>query len=196
MDSQFAFRGAKRAPSSREYKLLSLDVFDTCLIREFASQESLWYLVGSEIISRLPGISSPTEFIRLRGRAEDDARDRGGTEDITLADVYTRLALMCGWNPEQRRQAIAIEEELEFRGLRLNPAARDLLARAHGAPVTYLSDTPHRAAFIRSCLNAQSLPAGEVLSSGDLGFRKGDRLAVPRGHQAVRRCSRPDSARR
>ena len=172
MDSQFAFLGAKRAPSSREYKLLSLDVFDTCLIRDFVSQESLWYLVGKEIISRLPGISDPTEFIRLRGRAEDDARHRGGSEDITLADVYTQLALTCGWNPEQQRQAIAIEEGLEFRGLRPNPAARDLIARAHRALVAYLSDTPHRAAFIRSCLDAQSLPAGEVLSSGDLGLRK------------------------
>lgn len=173
MDPQLAFRRVRRAPSKREYKLLSFDVFDTCLIRDFVSQESLWYLVGREIIGRLPGISSPTQFIRLRGRAENDARDRSGKEDITLADVYARLGSTWHWSPEQQRQAIAIEEELELRGLRLNPAATNLLARAHSVPVAYLSDTPHRAAFIRNCLDAQSLPSGEVLSSGDLGLRKG-----------------------
>jgi hypothetical protein len=167
MDWRLAIRGTK------EYKLLSLDVFDTCLIRDFVSQESLWYLVGREIVSQLPGISSPAGFVRLRGRTEVDVRGRAAAEDITLADVYTALALTCGWSPEQQRQALAIEEELELRGLRLNPAVQDLLARADGAPVCYLSDTPHRTAFIRSCLDAQSLPAGPVLSSGDLGLLKG-----------------------
>ncbi len=173
MGSQIAFRGAKRGLSGKEYKLLSFDVFDTCLIRDFVSQESLWYLVGREISSRLPGIPGPIEFVRLRGRADNEARSQVAAEDITLTDVYTRLALMCDWTPEQQRQAIAIEEEFELRGLRLNPAASDLLVRAQGAPVSYLSDTPHRGAFIRSCLDKQSLPAGEVLSSGDLGLRKG-----------------------
>lgn len=172
MDSQPRARRAKPSPSTREYKLLSLDVFDTCLIRDFVSQESLWYLAGIEATSKLPGISSPVEFIRLRGRAEDEARDQSDSEDIALAEVYTRLAQVCGWNAEQRQQAVALEEETEFRGLRPNPATAELLARSQGAPVAYLSDTPHRAAFIRDCLDAQSLPAGEVLSSGDLGLRK------------------------
>jgi hypothetical protein len=173
MDSRLIFRGAKRPPSGKEYRLLTLDVFDTCLIRDFVSQESLWYLLGREIIGQLPGISSPVEFIRLRGSAENDARGQGAVEDITLADVYARLASMCGWDSEQRRKAITLEEEAEYRGLRINPAAPGLLAGTHRTPVCYLTDTPHRAAFIRSCLDAHSLPAGEVLSSGDLGLRKG-----------------------
>ncbi len=165
--------GSKIASSGREYKLLSLDVFDTCLIRDFVSQESLWYLVGLEVARQLPGVSSPAEFVRLRGRAEVDTREVAPAEDITLADVYVVLGASFGWNPEQRQQAMAVEEELELRGLRLNPALADLLAQADGAPVAYLSDTPHRAAFIRSCLDAHSLPPGEVLSSGDLGLLKG-----------------------
>lgn len=163
----------KIASARKEYELLSLDVFDTCLMRDFISQESLWYVVGKEIARRLPGISSPRDFVRLRGRTEADVRNRASAEDITLADVYTTLALACGWDEEQRLQAVSIEEELESRCLRLNPAARDLLAGAQGAPVAYLSDTPHRGAFIRSCLDENSLPAGQVLSSGDLGLLKG-----------------------
>lgn len=173
MDSHPASRGAKRLPSGKGYGLLTLDVFDTCLIRDFVSQESLWYLLGQEIMSRLPEISGPREFVKLRGRAENDARSQGIAEDITLSDVYTQLASVCGWSPDQRRQAMDLEEELEFRGLGINPAAPGLLAQPLSTPVCYLTDTPHRGEFIRSCLDAHSLPAGEVLSSGDLGLLKG-----------------------
>jgi hypothetical protein len=148
-------------------------VFDTCLIRDFVSQESLWYLLGQEIIKQLPGITSPAEFMRIRGRADADARGQGSREDITLTDVYARIAATQRWTQEQQRQAMAIEEDLESRGLRLNPPAQALLAKANGATVSYLTDTTHRAAFIRECLNEHSLPAGTVLSSGDLGSGRG-----------------------
>jgi FMN phosphatase YigB (HAD superfamily) len=166
-------RGRGHVSSESGFALLTLDVFDTCLIRDFVSQESLWYLLGQEIISQLPGITSPAEFMRIRGRADADARAQGSGEDITLTDVYARIAATGGWTPEQQRQAIEIEEDLESRGLRLNPPAQALLAKAHGATVAYLTDTTHRGAFIRECLNEHSLPAGTVLSSGDLGLRKG-----------------------
>jgi FMN phosphatase YigB (HAD superfamily) len=166
-------RGRGHVSSKSGFALLTLDVFDTCLIRDFVSQESLWYLLGQEIIKQLPGIASPEEFMRIRGRADADARGQGSAEDITLTDVYARIAAAHRWTPEQQQQAMAIEEDLESRGLRLNPPAQALLAKAHGAAVSYLTDTPHRGAFIRECLNEHSLPAGTVLSSGDLGLRKG-----------------------
>ena len=156
-----------------EYQLLTLDVFDTCLIREFVSQESLWYLLGRQLRDELPGISGPAQFARLRGQAEDAARGASAAEDIRLADVYARLGARCGWNPRQQRYAVASEEDLEFRGLRANPAAGPLLALAGSLRVCYLTDTPHRSSFIRACLDAQDMPAGPVLSSGDLGQRKG-----------------------
>jgi FMN phosphatase YigB (HAD superfamily) len=159
--------------SVTQFSLLTLDVFDTCLIRDFVSQESLWYLLGQEIIKHLPGISSATEFARLRGSSEEEVRGQGEDEDITLADVYARIAASRDWTSAQQRQAMALEEDLESRGLGPNPAARALLANAQGAPVSYLTDTPHRGEFIRRCLDEHSLPAGKVLSSGDLGLRKG-----------------------
>jgi hypothetical protein len=166
-------RGRGHVSSRSAFALLTLDVFDTCLIRDFVSQESLWYLLGQEIAKQLPGITGPAEFMRIRGRADAEARGQGSAEDITLADVYARIPAAGGWTPEQQRQAIAIEEDFEGRGLRLNPPAQALLAKAHGATVAYLTDTTHRGAFIRECLDEHSLPAGTVLSSGDLGLRKG-----------------------
>jgi FMN phosphatase YigB (HAD superfamily) len=173
VNSRLTPRSAKRRSVENEYELLTLDVFDTCLIREFISQESLWYLLGQKIVERFPGIPSTADFIRLRAETEEYVRGQSNKEDITLAEVYRRIALIAGWSAEQRLQAIALEEDMEISGLRANPAARDLLARAQKATVCYLTDTPHRGAFIGECLNGQSMPSGEVLSSGELGIRKG-----------------------
>jgi FMN phosphatase YigB (HAD superfamily) len=162
----------------KDYNLVTLDVFDTCLIRDFVSQESLWHLLGRELGARLPGVPRPAEFARLRADAENAARIAGagadGTrEDITLAQVYERLAVAWGWDRRLREQAAAIEEECEARGLAANPAARSVINRIEPTARCYLTDTPHRGLFIEECLARLGLPAGTVLSSGDVGLRKG-----------------------
>ena len=155
------------------YSILTLDVFDTCLIRDFVSQESLWHLLGREIVRQLPGVSSAADFARLRAASEDYTRNTSDREDITLNEIYARLASICGWNLRQQERAVSLEKELETRGLSVNPAARSLLAAIQQAAVCYLTDTPHSGAFIEKCLIGQQLPAGPVLSSGDHGMRKG-----------------------
>src|ERR1700733_7407933 len=158
----------------KDYNLLSLDVFDPCLIRDFVSQESLWHLRGRELAASLPGVPEPAEFARLRADAENAARIAGaradGTrEDITLAQVYERLAAACGWDGRQREQAAALEEECEARGLAANPAARSAINRMEPTAQCYLTDTPHRGLFISECLTRLGLPAGTVLGSGGAG---------------------------
>jgi len=173
MNAHLNLRRFRRPPSEKEYTLLTLDVFDTCVIRDFISQESLWYLLGNRVSEQLPGISSAADFVRLRVSAENYARSQSTSEDISLMKVYERVASICGWNRGQQTQAVALEEYLEAHSMQANPAARTLLAKVQGMPVSYLTDTPHRAAFISNCLSDLSLPSGTVLSSGDLGLRKG-----------------------
>lgn len=158
---------------AKRYNLVTLDVFDTCLIRDFISPESLWRLLGREVARRLPGVPDAAEFARMRAQAEDYARDACGGEDIALAEVYARLGSVCGWDVRQQEQAAALEEEFEARGLSVNPAARSLAAGLGHAVICYLTDTPHRGAFIEECLDRLGCPAGPVLSSGDLARRKG-----------------------
>jgi FMN phosphatase YigB (HAD superfamily) len=197
-------RDLGQTPDGKEYGLLTLDVFDTCLIRDFTTQESLWYLLGTEIVKRLPGFPGVANFVRLRGDAENYVRSQSDAEDIKLAQVYERLGAACGWDTAQQQAAVGLEEEFEARGLRPNQAARPLLAKVQEARVAYLTDTPHRGSFIEKCLGEHSMPAGPVLSSGDLGRRKGTgslfreamrRLAVNRGEMLhVGNDLRPDGA--
>jgi FMN phosphatase YigB (HAD superfamily) len=204
MISVLKHRDVGHTSGGKGYGLLTLDVFDTCLIRDFTTQESLWYLLGAEIVKHLPGVPSPVAFVGLRGDAESYVRSRSDAEDIKLAQVYERLGSACGWNAGQQARAVGLEEELEAHGLRPNPAAGSLLAKAQEARVAYLTDTPHRGSFIETCLGEHSMPAGPVLSSGDLGRRKGTgslfreamrRLAVGRGQMLhVGNDLRPDGA--
>jgi hypothetical protein len=157
----------------KRYNLLTLDVFDTCLIRDFISQESLWLLLGREVARHLTGVPCAADFARTRAQAENYARAAASGEDITLAAVYGRLGAVYGWDLRQQEKAAALEEESEARGLSVNPAARSLLGGIWQATICYLTDTPHRAAFISECLDRLDCPPGPVLSSGDLGRRKG-----------------------
>jgi len=170
--------------------LLTLDVFDTCLVRDFISPESLWHLLGRELAGQLPGVAGAAEFAWLRAQAEEAARSAGASadvprEDITLAQVYARLAAVLGWDSRQREQAAALEEECEARGLAANPAIRSVLNRMEPAALCYLTDTPHRGLFIGECLARLGMPAGPVLSSGDLGLRKGTGSLF---REAIARC--------
>jgi len=168
-----SLRASDRLGPKPRYQLLSLDVFDTCLIRDFIWQESLWQALGQRLAGVLPNVSSSAEFATMRGIAEEQARAACEGEDTPLADVYRRLREMYSWTLSDQRMALDLEEELEASGVRANPAVLPLFERAHGAALCYLTDTPHRGAFIRRCLDEQGIPPGPVLSSGDLGARKG-----------------------
>jgi FMN phosphatase YigB (HAD superfamily) len=170
---KFGLRGSNRNMADTSYGLLTLDVFDTCVIRDFVSQESLWCALGHRFIGLLPGVSNAADFARLRGVAEESSRQVSEREDVSLAEVYERLAASYGWNTVEQGRAMRLEEELEASGLHVNPAVRSFINGIGHIPVCYLTDTPHRGAFIEQCLGKQDLPTGTVLSSGDLGLRKG-----------------------
>jgi len=157
-----------RAP----YRLLSLDIFDTCLIRDFVCQESMWHAVGNRLVRALPAVENSAEFAYRRSKAEDSARASATAEDTSLAQVYEQLAADYGWSTRERNLALSVEEEVEMAMLQVNPALRGLAERTSGAAVCYLSDTPHRGDFLRRCLDAEGLPSGTVLTSADLGLRK------------------------
>ena len=164
--------GPTRRAGKFGYRLLSLDVFDTCLIRDFVSQESLWLVLGQRLTMLLPGVASGADFAARRALAENDVRMAAEAEDTCLADIYRRLGQIYGWSDPDQILALHMEEELEAAGLRVNPAVLAFIEQIEGVRLCYLTDTPHRGAFIQGCLDQHGLPPGPVLSSADLGVLK------------------------
>lgn len=173
MSPHWELRRSGKRFANNGYRLILFDVFDTCLIRDFISEEALWRVVGENLKSVVPNITSGAEFARRRRVVDSDVRSRSRHEDVSITELYECLGSMYGWTDGEQARARGQEEELEASGLHRNPAVSAVVRAVGDLPVCYVTDTPHRAELIDRCLRAEGLPAGPVLCSGDLGIRKG-----------------------
>src|SRR4051794_27373690 len=108
------------------FDVLSLDVFDTALLRDVARPVDVFAFVERH---HAYGGGGPTDFAGMRRLAEVEARRRAAPdhEDITLDEIYDAL-------PESlrsTREALqALECRVEQRLIRANPFVRALAAAA------------------------------------------------------------------
>ena len=152
--------------------VLSLDVFETCIVRDVGQQEGVWHLVCRRL--RDSGIDVPTDvaFAELRGIVEQALRDASPKEDVSLAEVYEALGGLLGWTPELWVVAADVECKVEYDVARANPRAFDLVREAAPDAIWYLSDTVLPASLLRKVLQSHGFPEGMVITSGDEGVRK------------------------
>ena len=139
----------------------SFDVFDTCLTRTFARPDELFFRLGQR-----QGANSPAAWMRSRIAAEQAARRRTKSEEVTLEDIYRVLAASMGWSDAHLRQAMAAELELEAESLRPVPEIRARISRVHraGQPVVFITDTYLPESFLRGLLERHGLwQAGDRL---------------------------------
>jgi len=121
----------------------SFDVFDTSLCRLLHLPEHLHLVVGRKL--RRLGLSKlgDTEWLYARAQAEFDQRLTVPHREVTLDDIYGRLAGFLGLSPEVARVARGMEFEEELRLIRPIASTRSrvaALARS-GQPLLFLSDT-------------------------------------------------------
>lgn len=144
--------------------LISLDVFDTLLLRRCGPPEAVFPLVAqaARACGALDGAITDYAFTLLRREAEARARrdliPAAGRADITLDDVYCNLRL-----PGSDTAALArIERETERRMTVANPYVAGFLRhlRRCGMPVMLLSDMYLSASDIEALLNTAGLPRG------------------------------------
>ncbi|HSH09850.1 MAG TPA: hypothetical protein VK995_05645, partial [Oceanipulchritudo sp.] len=177
------FQPEQRAEDLSEWKesgkLVSLDIFDTCLIRLLAKPEEIFDLLG-EKVERLTGFPA-TEFSRLRSKVENSLRQEGlqaGTrEDTCLVAIYDELGKQLSWDVATRESFLSTELELERFFLRPVPSARDrawALFR-QGRLAAYTSEMYLPADALRGLLVHCGFPVEgvEILSSGETGKSKG-----------------------
>ena len=129
---------------SGDFDLLSLDVFDTLVWRRVPQPADVFFLLADEV--RASGgffdSSSRESFVSERIRADERARRRTPSGEVTLADIYAEFprGYFSGVSPAE---VAALEFEVEQRLVVVAPAMRDLLsrARARGLRTALVSDT-------------------------------------------------------
>ena len=185
-----------RRVASGAYDVLSLDVFDTFLVRDVPTPIDGFFVVAARLQrtgALWPG--TPAEaFVRERVAAEQRARRRSRTFEVTLPGIYA--AFPAGFLRGRAPADVAVLEfEVERGLLHPVPGARTLLehARSCGLRVVFVSDTYFSAEQIRlltggiadavfaSCEHGRSktaglhevvaaelgVPAGRILHAGD-----------------------------
>lgn len=160
-------------------KILSLDIFDTCLVRLMASPEAVFECLGA-ILEGETGLV-PAAFAELRRETEETLRKAGlasgEREDTRLAAIYEAMGKRFGWPEDQTRGFLASEIRLEGRLLQPVEVVRERAwewVRA-GRRLVYTSEMYLPAETLGNWLREAGFPAGgcPVCSSGETGLSKG-----------------------
>ena len=157
------------------YLVNSFAVFDTCLVRLHARPLDQLFALAALAV---PGVTGEAgredrhEFVRLRLRAEEEARSRAGLEAAGLGMVYERFPAANPWglDPEHLH---ATELEMALKDVRPAPVVLDLVRGLirRGERVVYISDSLLPGHALRRLLETHGF-AGEVYTAGELGKRK------------------------
>ncbi|GFK95755.1 hypothetical protein NNJEOMEG_03623 [Fundidesulfovibrio magnetotacticus] len=150
----------------------SFAVFDCCLVRLHARPLDQLFALAGRVLPGDAGREDLHEFVRLRLRAEEEARDGPGLEAAGLGAVYERFPASNPWSLDPEA-LYASELELSLSGARPVPAVLERV-RGHvrrGERVAYVTDSILPGASLRRLLESHGF-AGEVYCAGDLGKRK------------------------
>jgi len=160
--------------------LLTLDVFDTVLVRRVSRPIDAFLVLGHRLepLDLLPHGVTPAAFARLRRLAEARARERavaeGRSVEISLEDVYAEIADV---TPEVRSRLADAELRVERSLCFVDPAIVEVAdaARAHGCTVALVSDTYFSASQLDYLVGGR-LDATAVFASSEHGVGKGQGL--------------------
>lgn len=179
----------------REVSWLSLDVFDTALLRKVSRPTDVFRVMQSEA-GKITG-NEAVDFFSARVSAETEARlkihQQGlGRGEVPVEEIYNQLAVRLNLSPEQRKRLLELELKSEKELTYANPLILDLHQAAieMKKKVFFLSDMYLSAGQIQELLAAAGYKNPIVYVSSEHDGNKGSGqlydivrgiLNIPRG---------------
>lgn len=159
-------------------RVISFDVFDTMLVRQCGSPDSLYLWLGNQLHQSGLITTTPESFARIRLRVEQDVWARAGGLDacVSVRNFYEELQRVFQF--ENVVVETLIQRELALEEQVLHPTAQsfDLIASAISTErqIVFVSDTYFPGSFIEKQLRRHALwPDGaQCFASADLGLSK------------------------
>ncbi len=171
-ESALSYRESPEAFAARlmAYDIVSFDVFDTLLFRTCSQPTDVFFFVGATL--------NYPDFRHIRIRAEEEAREskreKYGTREVTLEEIWKRLERETGIPKEQ---GMKVEWEWEKKCCYANPYMRqvvDFLQRK-GKRVIAVSDMYLGRDYLSELLQENGYDAMEdIFVSCDYGVSKSD----------------------
>ncbi|GHH99533.1 HAD family hydrolase [Neobacillus kokaensis] len=124
------------AKNMLEYDIISIDVFDTLLLRPFSEPHHLFMIIGEKL--------NCTNFMSIRMKAEKEARYqaeiRKGNKEVTLYDIYELIELQTGID---KRYGVQVEFQTELEFCFANPYMKDVfeLLKSQDKKMIAISDS-------------------------------------------------------
>ena len=158
---------------------VSLDVFDTCLVRLLEQPTDIFDLLGF-FVQKVSGMPA-REFAQRRKDTEDALRkfhlQAGDREDVTLEAIYGELARVAHWDGEFCNQVRDMEKHLEALFLRPVPEILERVKawQKQGIPMAYASEMYMHSHDLEGILHKAGFPVEgvPVFTSGETGLSKG-----------------------
>ena len=170
---------------SSRTRILSVDVFDTLLLRKVPKPSDIHLVVGQRLCAsnELPGHLTPRLYSRLRILAEAEARNArsaaDGSVEVDLLEIHRILAGATGGTPVEAliERELEVEREFVFPDRRLADFVRETASR-RGLPVVAVSDTYLSSAQVTALLAGAipDLTFSRVFTSSDFRTGKGGQL--------------------
>jgi predicted HAD superfamily hydrolase len=142
---------------------MSFDVFDTVLVRVWATPVDAIMEVARRLKAEGIISSTPKKWCEQRQRAEREMR-QGGNYEPTIKEIYARIGQIETVNPLVLDRALNKEIEVEIEGIRANPIIKKIIDQQHtlGRRVLYLSDM-----YLPSTVIERMLKSAQVWGNGD-----------------------------
>ena len=165
-------------PDYRQYKLISVDIFDTLLLRTVAKAVDVFEAAWSEARRReIAGSAiSDKEFMKLRMEMERRARAMAPNREVTLYDIYKQFPAFIS---ENMQDLMNLELECEKRCCYANPVVVPWLkeARQYGCLLVLVSDMYFGSDRIQEILESSGIDISmfdEIIVSNEHGCNKQD----------------------
>lgn len=165
-------------PDYRQYKLISVDIFDTLLLRTVAKAVDVFEAVWSEARRReIAGSAiSDKEFMKLRMEMERRARAMAPNREVSLYDIYKQFPAFIS---ENMQDLMDLELECEKRCCYANPVVVPWLkeARQYGCLLVLVSDMYFGSDRIQEILESSGIDISmfeEIIVSNEHGCNKQD----------------------
>tara|TARA_B110000037_G_scaffold143954_1_gene162721 strand:+ start:8986 stop:12594 length:3609 start_codon:yes stop_codon:yes gene_type:complete len=158
--------------TGEDFKCLSLDVFDTALLRQCNLPADVFKIVEVRIPQEIKSLST-LPFALARTLAEDKARQTLERE-VTLEEIYAECGPILGITPKEADAIKALELTIEEEVLYAHPRTLAIAQKATdlGKEVIYVSDMYLSATCIQKWLQQAGYPKGKVFVSCEIGDSK------------------------
>lgn len=179
-DKSHIFMNYHKGPVSlfndlNNFNVVSFDVFDTVLRREFTEPEYAKFKLGQHMVS-LGLFNSANAFIKARNEAEFQIRkNKEFRNDVSIIEIYSKLAETFNWQEKDTNQYCELEFEYDLQMIKAKDEMVSLVNQLHdaGREIWFITDIYYTKQQIETMLRkiGMAIPYRLFVSS-DLGLRK------------------------